>query len=100
MDDDLFVVDRLDQYRSICISTLAKRTVFEAEAAHLGDHGYFIYEVDERPNSAGVLILAKVASLEAAFRLIDLWRDRIPTHRLTISKAKADNHRTTSSARG
>ncbi len=75
MDDDLYVVDRVDQHRSICVSTLAKTTIEEADAAHLGgDRGYFIYEVDHRPHSGGVQILAKVISMEAAFRLIELWR--------------------------
>ena len=79
MDDDLFVVDRLNQYRSICISTLARQTVAEGDAAHLGDKGYFIYEVDESPAKQGIHLLAKVVSLEAAFRLIDLWRSRSRT---------------------
>jgi len=77
MDDDLFLTDRLDDYRSICVSTLAKTTVEEAEAIHLGgDKGYFIYEVDDRPASGGIHVLAKVASVEAAFRLFELWRGR------------------------
>ena len=75
MGDDLFVATRLDKYRSLCISTLAKGTVHDGEAGHLGgDRGYFIYEVDERPITGGLQILAKAVSLEAAFRLIDLWQ--------------------------
>lgn len=77
MDDDLFVVDRLDEYRSICISTLARNTILETDAAHLGgDRGYFIYEVDKRPQTGGINVLAKAASMEAAFRLIELWKAR------------------------
>lgn len=75
MEDDLYVVDQLDEFRSICISTLARRTVEESQAAHLGgDRGYFIYEVDSRQSSGGINVLAKVASFDAAFRLADLWR--------------------------
>ena len=41
----------------------------EAEAGHLGgDRGYFIYEVDES-KAEGIIVLAKAASLEAAYRL-------------------------------
>jgi hypothetical protein len=76
MEDDLYVVDRLDQYRSLCISTLARTTVADAGAAHMGARGYFIYEIDEGPQSAGIQVLAKAASLDAAFRLVDLWRER------------------------
>jgi hypothetical protein len=75
--DDLFVVERLDNRRSLCLSTLARATVTESEALHLGgDCGLFIYEIDERLGAAGVQVLGKAASLEAALRLIDLWRTR------------------------
>jgi hypothetical protein len=77
--DDLFVVERLDNCRSLCLSTLACETVTESEASHLGgDRGLFIYEVDDCQGAAGVQILAKAASVEAALRLIDLWRMRQP----------------------
>ena len=75
MSDDLFVVEQLDEYRSICVSTLARATVDDANAVHLGgDRGYFVYEMDDRPDVGGLHILAKAASMEAAFRLIELWR--------------------------
>lgn len=75
--DDLFVVQRLGNSRSLCLSTLAMQTIVEAEASHLGgDRGLFIYEVDDSLAERGVQVLAKAVSLEAAFRLIDLWRHR------------------------
>jgi hypothetical protein len=75
--DDLVVVERLSNSRSLCLSTLAYQTVVESEASHMGgDRGLFIYEMDENQGAAGVYILAKVASLDAAFRLINLWRGR------------------------
>lgn len=74
MDDDLFLIERIGKNRTLCISTLARSTVNDAEAAHLGgDRGYFIYEVDES-KSEGVIVLAKAASVEAAYRLIEIWR--------------------------
>ena len=75
--DDLFVVERLDNCRSLCLSTLARQTVNESDASHLGgDRGFFIYEVDDSHPTGGIQVLAKAVSLEAAFRLIDLWRAR------------------------
>ena len=75
--DDLFVVERLGNSRSLCLSTLAFQTVVEAEASHLGgDRGLFIYEVDDSHGERGIEVLAKATSVEAAFRLIDLWRSR------------------------
>lgn len=85
MDDDLFVVDQLDDYRSICISTLGRKTVQDTDAARLGDAGYFIYEVDETPKTGGINILAKAVSMEAAFRLIEIWRSaRHSTNRMVV----------------
>lgn len=75
MDDDLFAVERIDEHRRLCISSLSSLTVEEAKVHNLGTRrGYFIYEVDERPTGGGMQILAKAASLEAAFRLVELWR--------------------------
>lgn len=75
--DDLFVVESLGNSRSLCISALALQTVTEADASHLGgDRGLFIYEVDDSQPERGVHVLAKAVSLDAAFRLIDLWRGR------------------------
>lgn len=74
MDDDLFVVDKIDENRSICISTLAKNTIINSDAHHLGGGGgYYIYEVDERPVFGGIIVLAKAASSEAALRLAEMW---------------------------
>jgi hypothetical protein len=75
--DDLYVVERLGNSRSLCLSTLASQTIVDSDALHLGgDRGLFIYEVDDSQPHRDVKVLAKAASLEAAFRLIDLWRDR------------------------
>jgi len=74
MDDDLFLIERIGKNKALCLSTLARSTVDEAEGAHMGgDRGYFIYEVDESKND-GLVILAKAASVEAAHRLIEIWR--------------------------
>jgi hypothetical protein len=67
MNDDLFVASRIDDYRSICISTLARQIVKDPDACHLEDRGYF----NDTRQAAGINILAKAASLEAAFRIID-----------------------------
>ena len=72
--DDLYVVDKIDEFRSICISTLAKTTIHNAEVSNLGDdNGYFIYEVDERPVFGGIIVLAKAASEDAAHKLAEMW---------------------------
>ena len=74
MDDDLLVIERINDTMSLCVSSLSKRIVDEADVATLGSHkGLFVYEVHEGI-AGGINILAKVASLEAAFRLADIIR--------------------------
>ena len=68
---------RLDEHRSICLSPLARDTAKEAGAAYLGgDNGYFIYEVNDSPLANGISVLAKVVSMDAAFRLVELWKGK------------------------
>lgn len=60
--------------REICISPISRETFELSELDALGDDcGYFIYEVDAGRPSAGIEILAKVASYEAALRLLDIF---------------------------
>lgn len=74
MDDDLLAIERINETTSLCVSSLSRKAVEEASVDNLGSYrGFFVYEVQEGP-SGGISILAKVASLEAAFRLIDLFR--------------------------
>jgi hypothetical protein len=75
MDDDLLMIERIDDQRSLCVSPLSRKLVEEAEVTNLGgNRGFFVYEVDDRPARGGIEILAKVASLEAAFRLFEILR--------------------------
>ena len=74
MDEDLFIESKIDEYRSICISTLARSELADSDVSHLGNSsGYFIYEIDERPTVGGIIVLAKAASSEAALRLAQAW---------------------------
>src|SRR4051812_11697934 len=65
---------RLPDGRNVCIARISS-DAFEASNAHtLGDDtGYFIYELDERQQEAGIEVLAKAASYDAAVRLIDIF---------------------------
>lgn len=77
MDDDLFVEERLDAERSICISTLSPSLLSVEDATELGGGaGYYIYEVDQRPILGGIRVLAKASSSEAALRLVEVWSQR------------------------
>ena len=60
------------------IATLSRNTIEQAGADHLGFGGYFVFETCDTPGSKGITILGKASSLEAAFRLIDLWTVRPP----------------------
>lgn len=66
--DDFLSYRRIDAERFLYISTLSKSAVSKNELDHLGDCGFFLYECS--PN--GIEVLAKVASFEAALRLLEL----------------------------
>lgn len=79
MDDDLFVVGGIGRKRRLCISTLASKTLEDAGVQNLGGKGgYYIYEVDSS-YAGGIHVLAKVASIDAAFRLLEIWQARTGT---------------------
>ena len=66
--DDFLSYRRIDAERFLYISTLSKSAVSENSLNHLGDSGFFLYESSPH----GIEVLAKVASFEAALRLMEL----------------------------
>lgn len=71
--DDVFLTARIDNRRSICISPLPAKTYREAGGKGLGgEFGYFIYETDTACPNAGIEVIGKAASLEAALRLFEV----------------------------
>jgi hypothetical protein len=58
--------------RTLHIGPLARATLEDCGAAHLGSEGYFLFEIEDGQPGA-MLVLGKVASLEAAFRMLDSW---------------------------
>ena len=66
----------LDNGRSIHVASLARQTIIDAGAQHLGFHGYFLFECTHTDTSNGITVLGKAASIEAAMRLVDLWQTR------------------------
>jgi hypothetical protein len=71
--DDVFLSARIDNRRSLCISPLSAKTYREAGGKGLGgDYGYFIYEVDQDQPQAGIEVMGKAKSIDAALRLFDL----------------------------
>jgi len=74
--EDLFLTAEIGP-RTICLSSLARKSYIEAGGKGLGgDYGYFLYEFETANPQAGIQIIAKLASDEAAFRLFDLLTTR------------------------
>lgn len=71
---EFFFCERLPDGREFCVAPVSRDT-FEANGAYdLGDDGgYFIYEYDTKNPHAGIEILGKAASYEAAVRLMDIY---------------------------
>ena len=74
MDDELILSTRIDDNRSLCISSVSRKTYLDTDAHVFGsDRGFFIIEQDDSPGGGGFAVLAKVASLEAAYRMFELF---------------------------
>ena len=71
--EQILATANLSNTSSIHIAGLAKQTIIDAGAEHLGFDGYFLFETIENERLKGINILGKVASLEAAFRMLDIW---------------------------
>jgi hypothetical protein len=70
--DDVILTARIDEKRSVCISPLPAKTYRESAKGLGGEYGYFIYEIDNSMPSAGVQVIGKAASIDAALRIFDL----------------------------
>ena len=71
--EDIFLSAAIDLNRVICISPIPASTYRAAGGRGLGgEFGYFIYETDNRHPEAGIELIGKAASVEAAIRLFEL----------------------------
>lgn len=71
--EDIYLSATVGDERMVCVSPLSAKAYRESGGKGLGgDFGYFVYEVDLRHPNAGVEIIAKAASPDAATRLFDL----------------------------
>lgn len=77
--EEILASVNVDNVRSIHIAELARQTVIDSGAEHLGFGGYFLFETNDGNIAKGISILGKVASLEAAFKMVDLWQARPAT---------------------
>jgi len=76
--DEVLASAQLGNGRSVHIATLARQTIIDSGAEHLGFLGYFLFEANDLPGEKGISVLGKASSLEAALRLIDIWNWRNP----------------------
>lgn len=89
--EDFFLEVEIDHHRSICISPLPAKTYRETATKGLGgEYGYFIYEVDASRPSAGIEVIGKAASVEAALRIFEIIRaSSVDRHQLRETHAGA-----------
>lgn len=76
LPNDILASATLVNGSSLHIASLSRKTVEDSGADHLGFSGLFLFEADDSPETKGIRVLGKVSSLEAAFRLMDIWRER------------------------
>lgn len=71
--EDVFLSTKIDAKRTLCIGPLSARTYRESGGKGLGgDYGYFVYEVDTESPEAGLEVIAKAPSINAALRLYEI----------------------------
>jgi hypothetical protein len=71
--EDIFLSTPVEGNKTLCFSTLSAKSYRDAGARGLGgDYGYFIYQVDSDQPHAGIEVIAKAASFDAAMRLYEL----------------------------
>lgn len=74
--DEILGSVRLDEKRSLHLGLLSPHSLTALEAEELGFDGYFLFETDDNCQSKGIKILGKAPSLDAAFRLLDIWQSQ------------------------
>ncbi len=71
--EDVFLSATVPGGRTLCVSPLSAKAYRESVKSGLGgDFGYFIYEIDSQNPRAGLEVIAKAPSYDAAVRLFDL----------------------------
>jgi hypothetical protein len=71
--EDYFLSTEIGDNRVLCLSPLPGKTYRASGGIGLGgDYGYFIYEFDSSIPGAGIEVIAKAKSAEAAFRLYEM----------------------------
>lgn len=76
MEDGHLGTAKIDNYRSIHISELSRESIIDNGAEHLGFGGYFLFETRQDKSRRGINILARVASLDAALEMLEIWGGR------------------------
>ena len=80
MLDEILGTAKLDAFRSLHIAPLSRETIIGCGADHLGFGGYFLFETNDETGRKGINVLAKVASLDAAFAMLEIWRKTTPSN--------------------
>lgn len=77
MNDGYLGSARIDKNKSIHIAELSQQSIIDSDAEHLGFGGYFLFETDEETHKRGIRVLARLASLDAAFEMLNIWRAKV-----------------------
>lgn len=75
--DEILGSVRIGEKRFLHLGQLSPQNLSAYEAEQLGFDGYFLFEVSDDPEDKGVNVLGKMPTLEAAFRLMDIWQAQV-----------------------
>ncbi|ASK87265.1 hypothetical protein SPHFLASMR4Y_00479 [Sphingorhabdus sp. SMR4y] len=72
--DEILGSVQLDEKRFLHLGMLSPHSLTDLESEELGFDGYFLFETDDDEKSKGISILGKAPTLDAAFRLLEIWQ--------------------------
>lgn len=74
--DEILGSVQISETRFLHLGTLSRSSLAHCGSIDLGTDGYFLFEASDDLDSKGITILGKASSLEAAFRLMEIWESR------------------------
>ncbi len=75
--DEIIASVKIGEKRFLHLGTLSPGSLTDFEAEQMGFDGYFIFEASDEIESKGISVLGKAPSLDAAFRLMDIWSAQV-----------------------
>jgi len=75
--DEILGSVRLSKKRFLHIGSLSRHSLLAMGIEDMNADGYFLFECSDEEHDKGISVLGQTPNLEAAFRLIEIWEQRL-----------------------